>query len=152
MIPSDAKVLTWSALENPDEPGKWEGYYCVLTYVQGDASAAQLSIDVETLYGDLDFQSWSDVDRRTWCDENSADDCERYTLSKWQKYITDMQENYGTSFENNMSSASCTAGRAMGGIAAEMALMTGTAYTTKTGYMIYDTEADYDAGTSSKAE
>ena len=118
LIDSNAKVLTWSALENPDEPGEWEGYYCALTYVQGDASAAQLSIDVETLYGELDFDMWSEVDRRTWCNENSDYDCERYTLSKWQKYITNMQENYGTSFENNRSSVSCTAGRVMDGIAA----------------------------------
>ena len=113
MIPSDAQVLTWAALENPDEPGMQEGYYCYLTYVQGDASAGLTTLDVETLYGELDFQAWSDKARNTWCEdgEPEAENCERYTISKWQRYATNMQENYPTSFENNVSSAACSAGR-----------------------------------------
>lgn len=58
---------------------------------------------------------------------------------------TDLQENYPASYDDNISFASCSAYRTVGSITG-WEMKTGTAYEVDTGYMIYDTEADYDAG------
>ena len=50
-FPTDAKVLTWAEVEDPDTPGNIEGFYCSLTYSQEESSAVRFSIDVQTHTG-----------------------------------------------------------------------------------------------------
>jgi len=126
------------------------------------------SADVETQSGALDYASWNTVQRRDWCkDESSermlqddgADDeeeedktgCKRFSVSQWQKLLTDAETNYPISYDNATStgSATCTARRFLSTPGNYMEIMKGTGYSVTSGYIIYNNEADYDAGTAS---
>jgi len=167
-INDGATVLTWAQIENPDDPGQYEGFYCAITFDQSDATAMQ-SADVETQSGALDYASWSGVLRTDWCKEapaaarllqeegaDTAEDedktgCERFSVSQWQKLLTDAETNYPISYDpaTSIGSATCTARRFLSTPGNYMEIMKGTGYKVTSGYIIYDNEANYDAGTAS---
>lgn len=147
-IEDGAMVLTWAEIDDPDSPGNKEGFYCTIEFSHTNATATA-SADVETLTGPgLDFASFNDLVRTTWCDSNSEADCDRMSISQWQKLISDAQLNYPISYNTATSKgdATCTAHRALSTPNDYMAIKTGTPYSVTSGYKIYSTGADYQAG------
>lgn len=128
------------------------------------------SADVETQTGTgVDYAAWNDVVRTDWCKaaeeaepENDADitrrlmdedeaeaACVRQSVSTWQKLLTDAATNYPISYDSATSkgSATCTARRLLSTPNAYMEVKTGVATKVTSGFKIYNSGADYDAGT-----
>jgi len=110
------------------------------------------SADVETQQGtDIDYASWDAVPRKEWCKqvEGSEDnsECTRQAASSWQKLALNADENYPISYDVSTSeaSATCTARRLLDAPGAYIDIKSGT-YSVKSGYKVYQTQADYDAG------
>jgi len=149
-IADGARVLSWAEIEDPETPGNVEGFYCTIEFDQSEDTAA-LSADLETQTGtDIDYASWDAVVRTDWCkqtegsEENS--ECTRQSASSWQKLALNAEENYPISYDaaTSMASATCTGRRMLDTPNAYMTIKSG-AYSVKSGYKVYNSEADYDA-------
>ena len=88
-IADGAQVLTWAQIENPETPGDMEGFYCVITFSQENATARETT-DVETQQGaGLDYANFGSIVRTNWCTpegllaSGEAADCERQGISTW---------------------------------------------------------------------
>ena len=146
-ITDGSYVLTWVQIMNDALPGESEGFYCQTEYngQAGIKSATLNEVDVETQSGVLDYACWSAVERRMWCKD--SDTCMRQSVSQWRAYITDAPTNYPTRWDGTESSATCSAYRSMETDNNYMVLkFAPESYQVKTGFKIYASKADYDAG------
>jgi len=155
-IADGARVLTWAQIEDPDTPGNIEGFYCTITFSQTNVTATA-SADVETQTGTgVDYAAWNDVTRNLWCNgeetSNVGDEtpvCERMSISQWQKLASDAATNYPMVYNTatSMGEATCTAHRFLKTPSNYISMKTDTVYKVTSGFKIYNTEVDYNAGT-----
>lgn len=139
-------ALTWAEINNPDEAGDKEAFYCRVVFKEGKQAAAQSDILAKTMDGtDIDMASWAAVPPKKWCD--GADfECERQTTDQWTRVLTEPQTNFPYESDGDKQSTSCTVWRQSSTPNNHFEIKNGTPYTVNTGYILYETEAKFDAG------
>ena len=146
-IEDKSYVLTWAVLDDLDEPGMQEAFYCHVEYNKEQETATQTQIYAKTMDGkNIDIGSWDAAAPDTWCgDEN--EDCKRQTTDQWTRLLTDPETNFPFDNQDDEKSAvSCSVWRAAKTPNNAVEIKLGMPYKVKTGYKIYATNTALAAG------
>ena len=142
-------ALTWAEVENPDEAGDIEGFYCTIVYKEGKQAAQQSDIYAKTLDGaGVDFAAWAAVAPTEWCKDEATADCKRQTSDQWTRVLTEPQTNFPYESDGDKQSTSCTLWRQSKTPNNAFEIKNGAPYKVTTGYMLYADATGLGAGTS----
>ena len=145
-------ALTWAEIENPDEAGDKEAFYCRVVFRDGKEAAAQNDILAKTMDGpDITMAAWSTTSPLEWC-KGDAFECERQTTDQWTRVLTEPQTNFPYESEGLKQSTSCTVWRQSSTPNNHFEIKNGTPYMVNTGYILYATEADFESGSPAGAQ
>ena len=143
----DNVALTWAQIENPDEAGESEAFYCTVIYKEDKPAAMQGDIYSKTLDGTgIDFDALKNVAPDEWCADEAADGCKRHQVDQWARVLTEPQTNFPYTSEGDKQSTSCTVFRTSSSPNAAFDIKNGMAYKVGTGYMLYTDMTAMKAG------
>ena len=91
----DNVALTWAQIENPDDAGESEAFYCTVIFKEDKPAAMQGDIYSKTLDGTgIDFDVFKDIAPDEWCADEEADGCKRHQVDQWSRVLTEPQTNF----------------------------------------------------------
>ena len=144
-------AVTWAEMDDPDQPGVAEAFYCAVTFREDKPAALQTDIKAKTMDGkNIDMAAWAgvaDESPEVWCSaQHSNGDCERHTTDAWNRVVSEPQTNFPYTSDGNMQSTACSLFRPSSSPNETFEIKNGTPYTVRTGYILYKDEAAFSAG------
>ena len=105
-------ALTWANIQNPDEAGKSEAFYCTVIFREDKPAAMQGDIYSKSLDGTgIEAAIDSAVAPEDWCADADVAGCKRHQVDQWSRVLTEPQTNFPYTSENDKQSTSCTVWR-----------------------------------------
>ena len=88
-------ALTWAQIENPDEAGYSEAFYCTVIFREDKPAAQQSDIYSKTMEGTgIDFESFKSASPDEWCKDEATANCKRHQVDQWSRVLTEPQTNF----------------------------------------------------------